>query len=186
MVRLFLQMNQLEESPGQLVLSTIMPKKPFEEEAYDRSLKDFGISFYVMLKAEIVDFKVEVIRVEPKRVLDEGFLSMQFRLAESQFARMWADTGKQRQKIISVDVVKNERLRASFKAKQKELEVKGKGESLLLFHGTPQANILSILENNFDLSIITNGRSYGNGVYFSERFKAQYFWKPKSLRSLQA
>ena len=71
-VRLFLQMNQLEESPGQLVLSTIMPKKPFEEEAYDRSLKDFGISFYVMLKAEIVDFKVEVIRVEPKRVLDEG------------------------------------------------------------------------------------------------------------------
>ena len=179
-------MIQLEESPGQVVLSTIMSKKPFEEEEYDRSLKDLGITSYVMLKAEIVDFKVEVIRVEPKRVLDEGFLSMQFRLAESQYARMAAETGKQRQKIVSVDVVKNERLRASFKAKQKELEVKGKGESLLLFHGTPQANILSILENNFDLSIITNGRSYGNGVYFSERFKAQYFWKPKSLRSLQA
>ena len=60
---------------------------------------------------------------------------------------MAADTGKPRQKIISVDVVKNERLRSSFKAKQKELEVKGKGESLLLFHGTPQANILSILKN---------------------------------------
>ena len=88
---------------------------------------------------------------------------------------MAADTGKPRQKIISVDVVKNERLRSSFKAKQKELEVKGKGESLLLFRGTPQANILSILKNNFDLSIITNGRRYGNGVYFSERFKAQYF-----------
>ena len=66
---------------------------------------------------------------------------------------MAADTGKPRQKIISVDVVKNERLRSSFKAKQKELEVKGKGESLLLFHGTPQANILSILKNNFDLSL---------------------------------
>ena len=88
---------------------------------------------------------------------------------------MAADTGKPRQKIISVDVVKNERLRASFKAKQKELEVKGKGDSLLLFHGTPQANILSILENNFDLSIITNGRRYGNGVYFSERLRLNIF-----------
>ena len=101
-----------------------------------------------MLKAEVVDFRVQISRVEPKRVLDEGFLSMQFRLAESQFARMATHVGGQKQKIISVDVVQNARLRASFKAKQKELEGKGKGERLLLFHGTQP-----ILKNYFDLSI---------------------------------
>ena len=77
--------------------------------------------------------------------------------------------GGQKQKISSVDVVQNARLRSTFKAKQRELEEKGKGESLLLFHGTPQPNIEAILKNNFDLSIVANGRRYGNGVYFSER-----------------
>ena len=171
-VRLYLQMNQLKESPGEVVLSTINPKKVFEEEEeYDCSLKDLSLAPYMMLKAEVVDFSVKISRVEPKRVLDEGFLSMQFRLAESQFARMATQVGGQKQQIISVDVVQNARLRAGFKAKQKELEGKGKGESLLLFHGTPQANIESILKNNFDLSIVANGRRHGNGVYFSERFK---------------
>ena len=180
-VRLFLQMNQLKESPGDVVLSIVNPKKVFEEEEdYDCSLKDLGLTSYVLLKAEVVDFRVQISRVEPKRVLDEGFLSMQFRLAESQFARMATHVGGQKQKIISVDVVQNARLRASFKAKQKELEGKGKGGSLLLFHGTQQANIESILKNNFDLSIVTNGRRYGNGVYFSERLiKIQYFLRIK-------
>ena len=85
-------------------------------------------------------------------------------------------TAHSKRKIISVDVVQNARLRANFKAKQKELEGKGKGESLLLFHGTPQANIKSILKNNFDLSKVANGRLHGNGVYFSERLlNIQYF-----------
>ena len=176
-VRLYLQMNHLKESPGDVVLSTINPKKVFEEEEeYDCSLKDLGFTSYVLLKAEVVDFSVKITRVEPKRVLDEGFLSMQFRLAESQFARMGPQVGGPKQKITSVDVVQNARLRASFKAKQKELEERGKGESLLLFHGTPQANIEAILKNNFDLAIVANGRRYGNGVYFSERLiKIQYF-----------
>ena len=84
-------MNNLKESTGDVVLSTtINPKKTFkEEEEYDFPLKDLGLaSSYVLLKAEVVDFSVKISRVEPKRVLDEGFLSMQFRLAESQFARM--------------------------------------------------------------------------------------------------
>jgi len=169
-VRLYLQMNHLKESTGDVVLSTINPKKAFkEEEEYDCPLKDLlglASSYVLLLKAEVVEFSVKISRVEPKRVLDEGFLSMQFRLAESQFARM---ATHQRQKISSVDVVQNARLRSGFKAKQRELEEKGKGESLLLFHGTPQPNIEAILKNNFDLSIVANGRRYGNGVYFSER-----------------
>ena len=42
-------------------------------------------------------------------------------------------------------------------------------KSLLLFHGTPQRNVLSILQNNFDTSKVANGRVYGDGVYFSEQ-----------------
>ena len=169
-VRLFVQINHVKEEGKEVVFSTFNPNKIFEEEEYDISLEELGLNFSrVFLKAEIVDFQVRITRVEPKRELDESFLSMQFRLAERQFARMTAHTG-QRQEITSVDVVQNNQLRAVFKAKQKLLEEKGKGQSLLLFHGTPQANIKPILQNNFDLSKITNGRRFGNGVYFSERF----------------
>ena len=169
-VRLFVQINHVKEEGKEVVFSAFNPNKIFEEEEYDCSLEELGLNFSrVLLKAEIVDFRVRITRVEPKRELDESFLSMQFRLAESQFARMTAHTG-QRQEITSVDVVQNNQLRAVFKAKQKLLEEKGKGQSLLLFHGTPQANIKPILQNNFDLSKITNGRRFGNGVYFSERF----------------
>ena len=56
-------MNQLKESPGEVVLSTINPKKVFkEEEEYDCSLKDLGLAPYVMLKAEVVDFSVKISR----------------------------------------------------------------------------------------------------------------------------
>ena len=169
-VRLFVQINHVKEEGKEVVFSTFNPSKIFEDEEYDCSLEELGLnSSRVLLKAEIVDFQERITRVEPKRELDESFLSMQFRLAESQFARMTAHTG-QRQEITSVDVVQNNQLRAVFKAKQKQLEEKGKGKSLLLFHGTPQANIKPILQNNFDLSKITNGRRFGNGVYFSERF----------------
>ena len=169
-VRLFVQINHVKEEGKEVVFSTFNPNKIFEEEEYDISLEELGLNFSrVLLKAEIVDSQVRITRVEPKRELDESFLSMQFRLAESQFARMMVHTG-QRQEITSVDVVQNNQLRAVFKAKQKLLEEKGKGKSLLLFHGTPQANIKPILQNNFDLSITTNGRRFGNGVYFSERF----------------
>ena len=169
-VRLFVQINHVKEEGKEVVFSAFNPNKIFEEEEYDCSLEELGLNFSrVLLKAEIVDSQVRITRVEPKRELDESFLSMQFRLAESQFARMTAHTG-QRQEITSVDVVQNNQLRAVFKAKQKLQEEKGKGKSLLLFHGTPQANIKPILQNNFDLSKITNGRRFGNGVYFSERF----------------
>ena len=169
-VRLFVQINHVKEEGKEVVFSTFNTNKIFEEEEYDCSLEELGLNFSrVLLKAEIVDLRVRITRVVPKRELDESFLSMQFRLAESQFARMTAHTG-QRQEITSVDVVQNNQLRAVFKAKQKQLEEKGKGKSLLLFHGTPQANIKPILQNNFDLSITTNGRRFGNGVYFSERF----------------
>jgi len=42
-------------------------------------------------------------------------------------------------------------------------------KSLLLFHGTPQQNVASILKDNFDTSKVVNGRAYGDGVYFSEQ-----------------
>ena len=53
---------------------------------------------------------------------------------------------------------------------RKELKrTEGDVKSLLVFHGTPQQNTMSILRDNFDLSKRVNGRKYGDGVYFSEQ-----------------
>ena len=62
-------------------------------------------------------------------------------------------------------------MKEKFEARRNQL-VKTEGadvKSLLLFHGTPQQNIPSILQNNFDTSKVVNGRALGDGVYFSEQ-----------------
>ena len=91
----------------------------------------------------------------------------EYRIAESQFMRMNI-TNKNNYRIKSIDIVFNKELQLKFDKKQAELTFQGNGECLLLFHGTPQKNIIPILKSNFDLSITTNGRAYGDGVYFSE------------------
>ena len=86
-----------------------------------------------------------ITRVHPQRHFEEDDpLSVQYRLAESQFARMHVQN-KLQHKIVSIDVVCNPTLRTRFEAKRTELEIQGCGHSLLLFHGTPQDNIEPIL-----------------------------------------
>jgi len=115
---------------------------------------------------ETLDF--QTINMWPKRSFDENDeLDKEFRLAEGQFLRLNALTN-QNYKIQSIELVHNKNLEAKFEAKKEELKKQGIEECLLLFHGTAQKNIQPILERNFDISIIANGRIYGNGVYFSE------------------
>ena len=122
-------------------------------------------------KGQLFDENVEfqVINILPKRMFDENDpLDKEFRIAEGQFLRMNSKT-KNKYEITSIDVVNNRDLETKFEKKKKELAINGGDEGcLLLFHGTPQKNIELILKNNFDLSIRTNGRAYGDGVYFSE------------------
>ena len=61
--------------------------------------------------------------------------------------------------------MRNKKLEGKFEAKKKELKRQGKGECLLLFHGTEQGKIQKILENNLDVG---NGRTFGIGVFFSK------------------
>ena len=69
-----------------------------------------------------------------------------------------------------IDVVKNETIQSRFEKKKAEFSNDGsKVDCLLLFHGTPQQNIHSILHHNFDLGKKVNGRVYGDRVYFSEQ-----------------
>jgi len=115
---------------------------------------------------ESADF--QVLNILPKRMFDESdSLDREFRIAEGQFLRMNANTN-QNYEIKSIDIVINKVLQQKFEDKKEELSNQGYGDCLLLFHGTPQQNIQPILRNNFDLSIKTNGRAYGDGVYFSE------------------
>ena len=86
-------------------------------------------------------------------------LDKEFRLAEGHFLRF-----NENYKIQSIDLVRNKKLERKFEAKQDELKRQGKGECLLLFHGTKHGNIQTILVNNFDVSIVANRK----GVYFSE------------------
>jgi len=119
----------------------------------------------VKLWDDSMDF--QIINMKAKRSFDEDDeLDKEFRLAEGQFLRL---NGVKSKNILSIDLVHNKKLEERFEAKKKDLITKeGSAECLLLFHGTPQKNIRPILENNFDVSIIANGRALGNGVYFSE------------------
>jgi len=111
----------------------------------------------------------QVLRINPNRFFNpDDFYEKEYRIAEGQFLRMQAATLAQLE-ISSIDLVTNKKLQEKFEEKKMALSNKNKDvQCLLLFHGTPQSNIISILKNNFDLSIITNGRAYGHGVYFSE------------------
>ena len=114
----------------------------------------------------------QVTKVLPKREFDEKDpLADDFRKAEAQFLKMQAEGFHMNLSIESVDVVKNRYLQELFEDKRQELK-KSEGcdvKSLLLFHGTPQENIASILRDNFNLAKRVNGRKYGDGVYFSEQ-----------------
>ena len=114
----------------------------------------------------------EIINLLPKREFEEDDpMADEFRKAEAQFLRMQAKGRHTNMEIQSIDIVRNRRLQQKFEAKKAQLAAKEGSDvkSLLLFHGTPQQNVPSILRDNFDLSKVVNGRAHGNGVYFSEQ-----------------
>ena len=123
---------------------------------------------YSLVDAETV---VEVSKVLQKREFNEDDpLEDGFRKAEAQFLKMQAEGFHMNLGIESVDIVKNKFLQEQFDERRKELSrTEGDMKSLLLFHGTPHQNTMSILRDNFDLSKRVNGRKYGDGVYFSEQ-----------------
>ena len=98
-------------------------------------------------KTANIDFEVK--NILPKRQFDENDpLEIEYRRAEGQFLRMQAKDINIGLSIQSIDVVTNRQLEERFQAKKKELEKKGFTDCLLLFHGTPQKNVESILKNN--------------------------------------
>ena len=135
-----------------------------------QQLPGFQATSWPCQKCSAEDF--EVTNVLPKREFDEeDSLAVEYRKAESQFLRMQTKGRYTNLEIQSIDVVKNKKLKEKFEAKKNQL-AKTEGadvKSLLLFHGTPQQNVLSILQDNFDVSKVVNGRAYGDGVYFSEQ-----------------
>ena len=100
----------------------------------------------------------------PTRFLGEDDFILQFTLAH-----YYKVTGPSAPKVQSADIVSSRSLKESFDKKKKIFEARGLGHSLLLFHGTPYANVGSICWVNFSLAKVANGRAHGDGVYFSER-----------------
>ena len=85
--------------------------------------------------------------------------------------KMQADGYHMNLSIESVDVVKNRYLQKQLDKKKRELN-KTEVKSLLLFHGTPQENIASILRDNFDLGKRVNGRKYTDGTQICCSFES--------------
>ena len=100
----------------------------------------------------------------PSRFATIDDFILQFMLAHYNMSGPFAP------KVVSANIITNMELQSKFEEKKKRLELLGFGESLLLYHGTPLANVDSICSNNFNLDRVANGRSLGDGVYFSERW----------------
>jgi len=124
------------------------------------------------------------VTVLPSRNFDaENELDREFRIAEGQFLRMMSK--RKNYEIKSIEVVRNDKLEKKFNAKKEEFKKLGIDDKpLFIFHGTPVKNIEAILRHNFDLSKMSNGRKFGDGVYFSEKpeVSVRYAdnWKPMS------
>jgi hypothetical protein len=120
-------------------------------------------------REQSVDIGFIKVNMKPTRSFDDrSELQQEFRIAEGQFLRMQARC-RRHLKIVSIDIVYNGRIRNRFEAKKFDLRQRGLNDAaLMVFHGTRQKNIDSILRDNFSLDKMTNGRTFGDGVYFSE------------------
>ena len=99
-----------------------------------------------------------------------------FYVAASQFYKMLQ---KKSESIDSIEYIVNEKTLETFNSKKrffeetkKGLNREGKVKELLLFHGTDNANIDSIVEKNFFIDAVpthkTKSMAYGRGIYMSE------------------
>jgi len=151
------------------------------ESELNKIKDEMGFSAF---EKEVDGFQIR--RIKQKRSYNPNDVTeTEFRVAEGHFLRMKANNSYfYGMEIASIDLVTNRVLEAKFEAKKNELSEAGKeAESLLLFHGTPQSNILSILKENFDPSKMRNGRAYGDGVYFSEQPEVSFGYST-DMRSL--
>ena len=99
----------------------------------------------------------------PSMFLGEDDYVLQFLLA------YYNKSGPFLPRVVSADIVTNSELLEKFNQTKKRFVAMGKGQSLLLFHGTPYDNVRSICWNNFNIKKVSNGRAHGDGVYFSDR-----------------
>ena len=114
-------------------------------------------------------FTLRRARGFPSRFFGEDDFILQFTLAH------YSKSGPLMPRVLTVDIVTNTPLKAKFDKQKEGLAKKGLGSSLLLYHGTPYANVESICRDNFNLATVANGRAHGNGVYFSERWDREFF-----------
>ena len=118
-------------------------------------------------KADSTIFTFTLKTVVPSRILSEDNLTLKAGIAEAHYLRR---AGPSSPTIKSIDVVENPPLEKKFLDSKEKLKQAGQEDATILcYHGTPLRNVINIVERNFDLAKCTNGRVYGNGVYFSER-----------------
>ena len=109
------------------------------------------------------------------KLLRRGFPCFPFTeddyILQLTLSHFYNSLGPSAPRVLSADIVTNAPLKARFEEKKQRLAARDLGDSLLLFHGTPNVNVSSICSFNFSLAKpVANGRVHGDGVYFTERW----------------
>jgi len=138
-----------------------------------RAEKEVDIFTKILTQPDIEEGPVRKFKMFPRNDLDfTDPLQILYLAAEATFLRMVDKSGQGRtigrKTIKSIEYVENESIRASFmEKKSKFLADKISHNERLVFHGTAEANIESILKENFRLDKC-HRFAHGKGVYFSE------------------
>lgn len=149
-----------------------------EKRLYDLQTKISDRKLFMRGEKEALDGNtVKYFDLYPVRSYEEGSAAQtHFRLAESQFYRLMAGRDgncsvNKVQYIVNPPLVKQfNQTREKFKKSRGDQE----SRPILVFHGTQDANIKPIVENNFKVpgqqgfQHRTDTGYYGRGVYFSE------------------
>ena len=138
-----------------------------------RAEREVDIFARIQTQPDEVEGPVRKFKMCPRNDLDfTDPLQILYLAAEATFLRMVDKSGQGstigRKTIKSIEYVENESIRASFmEKKSKFLADKIPHNERLVFHGTNEENIGSILRQNFRLDLC-HRFLHGKGVYFSE------------------
>jgi len=144
-----------------------------ESDRLRRAEREVDIFAKILTEPDKVQGPVRLFMMCPRNDLDfTDPLQILYLAAEATFLRMVDKSGQgntiSRKTIKSIEYVENDSIRATFmEKKSKFLAKKIPHDERLVFHGTNEGNIESILMENFRLDKCRRF-AHGKGVYFSE------------------
>ncbi|KAH3763551.1 guanylate-binding protein [Pelomyxa schiedti] len=164
------------EAQSQAEIIKLLLREKEEAEKKARELEKSGgqeeIQYLPGEKEALEGDTLRIFTLHPERHFSNTAGQMHFRTAESQFYRLIANNTNF--KVTKVEYIVNPPHVKAFRRKRAQLATKmpwSETNPILVFHGTAEENITSIVRNNFQLRYVgssTDSGWWGAGIYFSE------------------